>query len=51
MTTVFEELPPSPNQSLSPEFDMAELDPSSIAMVAGGINPQPLPPERAQRLD
>jgi hypothetical protein len=28
-----------------------ELDEASIAAVAGGLNPQPLPPGRAMRLD
>jgi hypothetical protein len=26
------------------EYDMTELDEASIEVVAGGINPQPLPP-------
>jgi hypothetical protein len=30
---------------------MSELDAESIDMVAGGINPQPLPPEHMERRD
>ena len=34
-----------------PPNDMIELDADSIAAVAGGLNPQPLPPGRVERLD
>jgi hypothetical protein len=42
---------PKTDQAPVPAIPVAELDEASVAAVAGGINPQPLPPGRHPSLD
>ena len=44
-------LPAFTDAALLQTSDMIELDAVSIDAVAGGINPQPLPPSHVERLD
>ena len=39
------------DKTQTPVTAVVELDEASVAMVAGGLNPQPLPPGRAIRFD